>query len=211
MRLIIGILAVTSMLSAQTVVGPRVPATGTYANRPTSPATNTVYIVTDDASAGACTGGGSARSQCQWSGSAWVALGGTGGGGSGSITCDSGTVPYTSLTAASTSQEVTILSSVAGLTGYEYSLLSETTQFTGGAATALTVSMGRTGTNNAEMSGGTFTLKQSSGDANFVAFIPPIPQMTSTYNIVLNFTATGANVNTFTAGVLSYRVCHNAM
>lgn len=81
MKLTYAFLILGASLAAQTLVGPRVPATGTYANRPSTPATNTVYIVTDDASAGACTGGGSSRSQCQWNGSAWVALGGSGGGG----------------------------------------------------------------------------------------------------------------------------------
>lgn len=134
---------------------------------------------------------------------------GTGGGGS-SITCDSGTVPYTSLTAAATTQEITIETALPGLTGFGYALMSETTQFAGGSTTALTVGMGRSGL-SPEMSGASLPLKQSSGDANFTGFIPPIPQMTSTYNVILLFTSTGANLNTFTSGVASWRLCHYGM
>jgi hypothetical protein len=82
MRTLFAILIVTGTLAALptiTTVGPRVPAYGTWANRPGSAANGTVYIVTDDASAGACTVGGSVVRQCRWNGSEWAALGGGGG------------------------------------------------------------------------------------------------------------------------------------
>ena len=84
--------------------------------------------------------------------------------------------------------------------------VSETTAFTG-TFTGLTVSMGRPGTNNYEMTGALVPLMAASGDGNFWTAWPIPPQLTSTYSIVLNFTATGANVNTATAGVLTWEVC----
>ncbi len=59
----------------------------TIATRPASPTTNTVVVVTDAANGSTCTtGGGSSQNTCQWSGSAWVVVGGgvgsTGAGGS---------------------------------------------------------------------------------------------------------------------------------
>lgn len=56
---------------------------GAYVSRPGSPATGDTYIVTDDSSAGSCTGGGTAKSFCRWSGSAWQAIGDGGSGGGG--------------------------------------------------------------------------------------------------------------------------------
>ncbi len=81
MKLIILILAAMPLM-AQQVTGPRVPSSGTYANRPTSPATGTVYIATDTD----CGGTASATpTQCRWSGSTWQATGGV--GGAGAVTC----------------------------------------------------------------------------------------------------------------------------
>jgi hypothetical protein len=58
----------------------------TIATRPATPTTNTVVVVTDAANGSTCTtGGGSSQNTCQWSGSAWVVVGGgvgsTGAGG----------------------------------------------------------------------------------------------------------------------------------
>ncbi len=59
----------------------------TIATRPASPTANTIVVVTDAANGSTCTtGGGSSQNTCQWTGSAWVAVGGgvgsTGAGGS---------------------------------------------------------------------------------------------------------------------------------
>lgn len=408
-------------LAAQEVVGSRVHSSGTYANRPGTPATGTVYIVLDDASAGACAGGGSAQSQCRYNGSTWTALGGTAGGGGGitaltgdvtasgtgsvattlstvnsnvgscgdathvgqvtldgkgratgctavaisggggssttnalqtlanlvvrtsatvltllpnasagtpypftigatyafvasptvtitggsgsdtaylyvdsagtltvgknnltmacagactvvsgvtsfpegsihiatwtassatwdssggtnfrdvgsttrviagsgctvtftgtaysvscsgsGITCDSGVVTAaTDLVANSTGHEITIMTAVPGATLYAQSTLLETTTFASGSITATTVSMGRTGANNSEMTGALAPLMVPTS----FPFIPLPPVFTGTYNVVLNFTSTGANLgngstSNFTDGVLAWRVCH---
>lgn len=53
---------------------------------PGSPATGDTIIITDDSAAGACdSAAGSAATLCRWNGSAWVAVGGSGGGGSGTV------------------------------------------------------------------------------------------------------------------------------
>jgi hypothetical protein len=72
------------------------------------------------------------------------------------------------------------------------------------------VSMGRTGSNNYEMSGTQVPL-MSGGISTPFSFTPPSPlQTSSTYNVVLAFTSVGANLNTFTAGSLSGSLCSYA-
>jgi len=197
-----------------------IPPTSTFSNPPDSPTAGTVYIFTDASAAGSCSGGGSALATCRWSGAAWQEVG-TGGGGSATpsifsggtqvlrtVQCASGNIPYTALTATATSQEIPIQTGISGSVRWDQVLISETTQFSGGAATALTVSMGRPGSStNAEMTGALVPLRQSSGDVNFWSARPIPPQLGATYSLVLSFAATGANVNTFTAGQLTWEVC----
>ena len=121
------------------------------------------------------------------------------------IECSSGTVSYSSLTNASASQEITIQTGVSGKARWDQILLAESTQFA--STTGLTVSMGRTGSNDYEMTGGLFPLMVSSGNANFWSARPIPPQLTGTYNIVLNFAVTSGNVNAATAGVLQWELC----
>lgn len=118
-----------------------------------------------------------------------------------------GTVAFSALTAAAASQEITIETAVSGNFRYYEVLLSETTQFAG--TTGLTVSMGRPGpTTHAELTNGIlFPLMVSSGDANYVATSPIPPQITTTYDVVLNFAVTAGNVNAANAGLLTYEVC----
>jgi hypothetical protein len=177
-----------------------IPPTVTYASLPASPTTGTVYIVTDTL----CTGSGTGPAICRWSGSAWSALG---GGGSAASPCTSGTVSYSALNVAAASREITIQTAVSGNTRWMGIVLSETTQFAG--TTGLTVSMGRPGsTTHAEMTNGTaFPLMVSSGDVNYISTRPIPPQITSTYDIVLNFAVTSGNVNAATAGALTWEVC----
>lgn len=61
-----------------------------------------------------------------------------------SVQCASGTVSYTSLTAASATQEITIQTGIQGNVRWDQVMVSETTKFAG-TFTALTVSMGRPG------------------------------------------------------------------
>ena len=124
-----------------------------------------------------------------------------------SMQCANGTVAYTALTAAAASQEITIQTGISGNVRWDQLKLSETTQFASSTATALTVSVGRPGTNDSEMTGAQIPLMASSGDANFWSARPSPPQLTSTYSIVLNFASTGDNVNAFSAGVLDWELC----
>jgi hypothetical protein len=56
----------------------------TSATKPATPTANTVVVVTDAVNGTTCTtGGGTSQNTCQWSGSAWVVVGGGTGGGSG--------------------------------------------------------------------------------------------------------------------------------
>jgi len=121
------------------------------------------------------------------------------------IECSSGTVPSSALTAASPNQEITIQTGVSGSVRYDQVMVSETTQFAGG--TGLTVSMGRPGSNNYEMTGTLVPLQISSGDTNSWTSRPIPPQLTSTYNIVLNFAVTSGNVSAVNAGVLTWEIC----
>jgi hypothetical protein len=121
------------------------------------------------------------------------------------VECASGTTSHTALTAAAANQEITIQTGISGNVRWDQVTISETTQFSG--ATGLTVSMGRPGTNNYEMTGALVPLMVSGGDTNFWMARPIPPQLTSTYSIVLNFAVTSGNVNTATAGVLTWEVC----
>lgn len=216
--------------------GTVVPPQATFASPPTSPVMGAEWTFTDASSAGTCGGGGSAIAKCRWGGSAWQAVGGGGGGGgtpggssgqvqvnsSGSfagqssifsggtlvqraVECASGTTNYTALTAAASNQEITIQTGISGNLRWDHVQVSETTQFSG--TTGLTVSMGRPGTNNYEMTGALVPLMVSSGDANFWSARPIPPQLTGTYSVVLNFAVTSGNVNAATAGVLTWEVC----
>jgi hypothetical protein len=213
-----------------------IPPTSTFASPPSTPATGSVYIFTDASAVGTCSGGGSALATCRWSGSAWSAVGGGGGGGgtaggstgqvqvnsggsfagqtsilSGgalvqrAVECASGTTSYSALTAAAANQEITIQTGISGNVRWDQVTISETTQFTG--TTGLTVSMGRPGTNNYEMTGTQVPLMVSSGDANFWTARPIPPQLTGTYSLVLNFAVTSGNVNAASAGLVTWEVC----
>jgi hypothetical protein len=109
------------------------------------------------------------------------------------------------LTAAAANQEVTIQTGISGNVRWDQVAVSETAQFAG--TTGLTVSMGRPGTNNYEMTGTRVPLMVSSGDANFWTARPMPPQITGTYAIVLSFSVTSGNVNAATAGSLTWEVC----
>ena len=84
MRIIIGLLISACCFgqSKQNIVqtGTVIPPQAMFASVPSSPATGAEWTFTDAIAAGTCTGGGSALAKCRWSGSAWQAVGGAGGG-----------------------------------------------------------------------------------------------------------------------------------
>ena len=57
-----------------------IPPQATFASPPSSPPIGGVYIFTDDSSSGACRGGGVAISQCGWTGTNFVGIGGSSSG-----------------------------------------------------------------------------------------------------------------------------------
>jgi hypothetical protein len=123
------------------------------------------------------------------------------------VECASGSVSASALTAAAANQEITIQTGISGNVRWDQVMVSETTRFA--STTGLTVSMGRPGsTTHAEMTNGTkLPLMVSGSDANFSSTRPIPPQITSTYDVVLNFAVTSGNVNAATAGVLTWEVC----
>jgi hypothetical protein len=121
------------------------------------------------------------------------------------VECTSGTTSYNALTAAAPSQEITIQTEISGNVRWDHVTISETTQFAG--TTGLTVSMGRPGTNNNEMTGAQIPLMVSSGDGNSWTSRPIPPQLTGTYSLVLNFAVASGNVNAATAGSLTWEAC----
>jgi hypothetical protein len=125
------------------------------------------------------------------------------------VECASGTVSFTALTAAAANQEITIQTAVSGNVRWDEAAVSETTQFAG--TTGLTVSMGRPGTNNQEMTGTLVPLMVSSGDTNYWTARPSPAQLTGTYPVVLNFAVTSGNVNAATSGTLTWEVCGYAV
>lgn len=240
MNRLILLLALAPLAYGQTKVGPRIPAQDVYANRPTSPATGTVFIMTDTD----CSGTTSATpTQCRWSGSVWQATGGTGGSGGcttnslsnngsatntcinipctlGTITLASGTWTYpggTVAAAANVSQEIPIVSSVTGTIRYTSVRIAESTIFTSTGGTPVTVlkaSMGPPGSSTNDQLLPQFSLMQSSGSANFATDRPSPPQITSTYDLVVAFRVivpNGAFINTLTAGAVTYEACGYAV
>ena len=212
------------------------PPMSTVARPTVSPATGVVHIFTDASAVGTRSDGGNAIQTYRWIGSEWSVVssgggvGGTAGGSTGqaqvspsgsfagaasifsggtpiqrAIECAYGTTSFTSLTAAAPSQEITIQTGISGNVRWDQVTVSETTQFSG--TTGLTISMGRPGTNNYEMTGALVPLMVSSADANYWTARPIPPQLTGTYSVVLNFAVTSGNVNAATAGALTWEVC----
>lgn len=127
-----------------------------------------------------------------------------GGGGSGGETCTTGSIPYTSLTAAATSQEITILSNQSAKFRYRHVMLQEATQFSG--TPTLTASVGTTGVDNDLLL--PLTLKSGTAPQNYGYDTPRPPAVgTGTYNVVVQFVG-GANLSgAFSAGSLNWEVC----
>jgi len=125
------------------------------------------------------------------------------------VECTYGTTSYSTIAAlgAVSSGEITIQTGISGNVRYDHVQVSETTQFSGSSVTGLTVSMGRTGTNNSEMTGAAFPLLVSSGDLNYWNARPVPPQLSNTYSIVLGFVSSGANLSALTAGSLTWEIC----
>jgi hypothetical protein len=106
---------------------------------------------------------------------------------------------------ATTSGEITLQTSISGDVRYEQIKVSETTQFVG-SFTGLTISLGRSGSSNAEFTGA-IPLMVSNGDVNYWSGRPIPPQLTGTYTIVAGFISTGANLSTASTGSVDIEIC----
>jgi hypothetical protein len=107
---------------------------------------------------------------------------------------------------ATTTGEVTVQTGISGDVRFDQVKVSESTQFAG-TFTALTVSLGRSGSSNYEMTEALVPLMVGSGDTNFWAARPNPPQLSGTYSIVASFVSTGANLSTASAGALDVELC----
>jgi hypothetical protein len=126
-----------------------------------------------------------------------------------SVSCRCGTVAAMSLTAPSASQEVPILTALAGNFRFDHVLVQETSRFSPDSAGGLVVGVGRAGFPPDVLS--PFALESPSAPYNFSYERPSPPQITGAYDLVLNFKAFAplgdGNVSNFSSGALSWEVC----
>lgn len=126
-----------------------------------------------------------------------------------SVSCRCGTVAAMSLTAPSASQEVPILTALAGNFRFDHVLVQETTRFASDSAGSLVVGVGRAAFPPDVLS--PFALESPSAPYNFSYQRPSPPQITGAYDLVLNFKASGplgdGYVSNFSSGALSWEVC----
>ncbi|MGD0777203.1 MAG: hypothetical protein ABSC05_30660 [Candidatus Solibacter sp.] len=126
-----------------------------------------------------------------------------------SVSCRCGTVAAMSLTAPSASQEVPILTALAGNFRFDHVLVQETTRFASDSAGSLVVGVARASFPPDVLS--PFALESPSAPYNFSYERPSPPQITGAYDLVLNFKASGplgdGNVSNFSSGAVSWEVC----
>jgi hypothetical protein len=123
--------------------------------------------------------------------------------------CRCGTVVAGSLTAPLDSQEVPILTGLAGSFRFDHVLVQETRRFSSDSVSSVDVGVGR-----AHLGADVvppFPLKSDSAPDSFWNWRPNPPQLTGAYDLVLNFKASsplgdGAASN-FSSGALTWEVC----
>ena len=126
-----------------------------------------------------------------------------------SFSCRCGTVGASSLIARASSQEVPILTALAGNFRFDHVLVQETARFSSDSADSLVVGVGRAGFGPDVVA--SFALQSDSAPYNFWYERPGPPQLTGAYDLVLNFKASsplgdGAASN-FSSGALTWEVC----
>ncbi len=126
-----------------------------------------------------------------------------------SFACRCGTVGAGSLTARSDSQEVPILTGLAGSFRFDHVLVRETTRFSSNDAGSLVVGVGRAGFGSDVVS--PFALQSDSAPNNFWYERPTPPQLTGAYDLVLNFKASSplgdGDASNFNSGTVAWEVC----
>jgi hypothetical protein len=123
--------------------------------------------------------------------------------------CSCGTVGAGSLTAPSNSQEVPILTGLAGSFRFDHVLLRETTRFSSDSAGTLDVGVGRSNLGADVVP--RIPLKSASAPDSFWYGRPNPPQITGAYDLVLNFKASGplgdGAASNFSSGAVTWEVC----
>jgi len=126
-----------------------------------------------------------------------------------SFSCWSGTVGADSLTAPSASQEVPILTGLAGSFRFDHVLLQETTRFSPDSAGSLEVGVGRSNLGADVVP--RIPLQSGSAPDSFWNWRPNPPQITGAYDLVLNFKASGplgdGAASNFSSGAVTWEVC----
>jgi hypothetical protein len=126
-----------------------------------------------------------------------------------SFPCSCGTVGAGSLTAPANSQEVLILTGLAGSFRFDHVLLRETTRFSSDSAGTLEVGVGRSNLGADVVP--RIPLKSDSAPDGFWNWRPNPPQLAGAYDLVLNFKASGplgdGAVSNFSSGTVTWEVC----
>lgn len=131
--------------------------------------------------------------------------GGTSGGGTGA-NCTTTTIAYGSLTAAATTQSISLSGSIPASATVVLVRVKEQTQFTSGAVSALTVSVGRTGANTDYSPA--VALMQAVSNTNFYHDGGALGTSVAAVTPTATFSSTGGNVNAMTAGSVDIKVCY---
>ena len=124
------------------------------------------------------------------------------------VTCRCGTVDAAALTAKSNSQEVPVLTGLAGSFRFNHVLVRESTQFASNPPGALSVAVGRPGKGDDVMS--PFALRNPMANS-FWYERPSPPQLSGAYDLVLFFQASfplgdGTSSN-LAGGTVTWEVC----
>ena len=126
-----------------------------------------------------------------------------------SASCRCGTVGAVSLTAASISQEVPILTGLSGTFRFDHVLVQETGRFSSDSAGGLVVGVGRANSGADVVS--PFPLKSDFAPNNALYQRPHPPQLTGAYDLVLSFKSSSplgdGTVSNFSAGAVTWEVC----
>jgi hypothetical protein len=113
------------------------------------------------------------------------------------------------LTAPSNSQEIPILTGIAGSFRFDHVLLQETRRFSSGSVSGIEVGVGRANLGTDVVP--PFPLNNDDAADNFIYRRPNPPQLSGAYTLVLNFKASSPLGNgytsNFTAGALTWEVC----
>src|ERR1022692_1570446 len=122
-----------------------------------------------------------------------------------SFPCWCGTIGAGSLTARSNSQDVPILTGIAGSFRFDHVLLQETTRFQSDSAGTLEVGVGRSNMGADVVP--RIPLKSDSAPDSFGYWRPNPPQLTGAYDLVLNFKASGplgdGDASSFNSGAVT--------